>query len=106
MSSQPPHISPTPPDPSIKSQVFLMLQKKGQGWVRLRTLYVIAESGTLYRAAQFLKLSGVAAVRNRIRTLEADLNVVLLITDGSGSRLTKIARFVIELVRSEFSEEK
>ncbi len=92
-------------DPTIVEQVAKMLQEKGRDWIQLRTLYIVDKCRTLYRAAPVLGLGGVAPVRNRIRTLEKNLNLDLLITDGTGSRITPEGRAVIELIRSEFADD-
>jgi hypothetical protein len=79
-----------------------MLEQKGLGWVRLRTLFFISQCGSLYSAAPALGLGGVRAVRKRIITLEEGLNLVLLRSESNTCYLTPDARAVIDLIRPEF----
>ncbi|WP_088255546.1 LysR family transcriptional regulator [Fimbriiglobus ruber] len=108
----PPSFTPLPRDEQlpqleneVRDQIAEMMKQKGLGWMRLRTLYTVNECGSMYQAARELYLSsGVSTVRNRIRTLEKDLGLILLISDGTGSQTTKAGMAVLALVKSEFSK--
>jgi hypothetical protein len=96
---------PSPLEPAVVSRIQQMLAQRGQGWVRLRTLFYSALCGSHRRAAPILRLSGITPVRKRIETLQGDLDLVLVFSDVSGSCMTADGEAVVVLIRPEFEDE-
>lgn len=79
-----------------------MLAQRGQAWVRLYTLYVVAERGSMYAAAKSLGLTSISNVRRRLITLEESLGMTLVESEKGGSKLSSYARDLAERLRPHF----
>lgn len=81
-----------------------MLLQKGQAWVRLRTFFVYCREESLYAAASTLGLSGITPVRGRLKTLQRELGLTLIVAECNGTSLTKDGIALFKLISEEFAE--
>ena len=88
--------------PSIIERINSMLAYKGQGWVQLHTFHVVGQCGSYYGAHGILGLSGCSSVRRRLETLQADLDLNLVYSDGSGIVITPTGQQLLKLLGSAF----
>jgi hypothetical protein len=99
-----PSTAPASLDQLVVEQVTRMLLQKGQAWVRLRTFFVYCQEESLYKAATALGLSGVTPVRGRLKTLQRDLGLTLIVAECNGTHLTKDGIALLKLLTPEFGE--